>query len=136
MNKLFSTLLCGVILLASGPVQANLISKGVQEILESVSRWAGAESSEKLTALGGKKAVQAILEKGAREGGDHLVERMVYYGQRYGLETLQVMDRAPQAYVRALDDLPEKAVQKALWVVQREPERMTGLVRQYGADAL
>lgn len=136
MNKLIFTLLCVYVLSAPGPVQANVVSKGVQELLEALGRLTTAEGAGELADFGGKKAVRAILEKGAGEGGDHLVERMVHYGQRYGLEALQVMEHAPLAYVRAFDALPEQVMRKALWAVQREPERMTKLVRQYGADAL
>jgi hypothetical protein len=118
------------------PLQANVITKGVEEITEVIMVQGSKKAARELAEFGGKEAVQAALEKAAREGGDELVEKIVAYGRRYGIAVVRVINHAPTSYVRALDGVPEDLVERAIWAVQREPEVMAKLVRDYGSDAL
>jgi len=118
------------------PLHANVITKGVQEIIEAISKKGAKEATQELAEFGGKKAIQATLEKAAREGGEELVEKVVKYGRRYGVSAVRVINNAPAHYIKALDGLPEELIERAIWAVQREPSVMTQLVRDYGSDAL
>jgi hypothetical protein len=118
------------------PLQANVITKGVEEITEVITVQGSKKAARELAEYGGKEAVQATLEKAAREGGDELVEKVVAYGRRYGIAAVRVINHAPTSYVNALDGVPEDLVERAIWAVQREPEVMAKLVRDYGSDAL
>jgi hypothetical protein len=118
-------------------LHANVtITKGVREIIEAISKKGSKKAVQELAEFGGKEAIQATLEKAAREGGEELVEKVVKYGRRYGVSAVRVIDNAPVHYIKALDGLPEKLIERAMWAVQREPEVMTKLVRDYGTDAL
>ena len=117
-------------------IHANVITKGVQEIIEAISKKGAQEATQELAEFGGKKAIQATLEKAAREGGEELVEKVVKYGRRYAVSAVRVINNVPAHYIKALDGLPEELIERAVWAVQREPEVMTTLVRDYGAEAL
>src|SRR5262245_56203588 len=132
------SLLVSTIILAicAAPLQANVITKGAQEIIEALSKKGAKEATQELAEFGGKKAIQATLEKAAREGGEDLVEKVVKYGSRYGVSAMRVIHNAPAHYIKALEGLPEELIERAIWAVQREPEVMTKLVRDYGSDAL
>jgi hypothetical protein len=118
------------------PLQANVITKGVEEITAVIMKQGSNKAARELAEYGGKEALQATLEKAAREGGDELVEKVVAYGRRYGMAAVRVINHAPASYVKALDGVPEDLVERAIWAVQREPEVMAKLVRDYGSDAL
>lgn len=117
-------------------LHANVITKGVREIIEVLSEQGSKKAARELAEFGGREAIQATLEKAAREGGEELVEKVVRYGRRYGVSAMRAINNAPAHYIKALDGLPEELVERAVWAVQREPEVMTQLVRDYGSDAL
>lgn len=133
---LFIAVIAAVFSVFATPLQAHVITRGVQEIIEAIAQKSAKEATQELTEFGGKKAIQETLEKAAREGGDELVAKVVTYGRRYGISAMRVINHAPVHYIKALDDLPEELIERAVWAVQREPAVMTRLVRDYGADAL
>jgi len=117
-------------------LHANVITKGVREIIEVISKQGSKKAVQELAEFGGKEAIEATLEKAAREGGEELVAKVVTYGRRYGVSAVRAINNAPAHYIKALDGLPADLVERAVWAVQREPEVMTKLVRDYGSDAL
>ena len=117
-------------------LQANIITKGVREIVEAVYDKGTKEAAEALAEFGGEKAIQEALEKAAREGGDEVVEKVIRYGKRYGVAAIRVIDDAPLPYTNALDELPQEFVERALWAAQRNPTRVSQLVKTYGSDGL
>lgn len=134
MTKHISVLL--VLLSLVVTCQGNVVTKGAREIVEAIAKKGGKEATQELAEFGGKQAVQEVLEKASREGGDELVEKVIRYGKKYGVSAVKTIDNAPVLYVKALDELPENLVERALWAAQREPETVTRLLSQYGSDAL
>lgn len=116
--------------------QANVITKGVREIIEAIVKKGGKEATQELAEYGGKKAIQEVLEKAAKEGGDKLVNKVIRYGRKYGLSAVKTIDNAPALYVKCLDEIPESLVERAIWAAQREPAAMTRLLSKHGSDAL
>lgn len=111
--------------------------KGVaQEFIEAITKSGGKEATQELAEFGGKQAVQEVLEKASLEGGDELVERVIWYGKKYGVPAVKAIGNSPTLYIKALDELPESLVERALWAVQRESETVTRLLSQYGSGAL
>jgi len=125
-----------ILILLASQAQGSIVTKGIREIVEALSKKGAKEATEELAEFGGKKAIEQTLKKAAREGGDELVEKVVKYGKRYGLSAVRVIDNAPAHYIKALDGLPEKFVKPAIWAAQREPEIVTKLVGKHGSDAL
>jgi hypothetical protein len=136
MTTRFLLVITIIFSVAITPLDANVVTKGVRELTDVISKQGSKSAARELAEFGGKEAVQATLEKAAREGGEELVEKVVRYGRRYGVSAVRAINHAPAPYIKALDGLPEELVEQAIWAVQREPELMTRLVRDYGSDAL
>ena len=130
------TIIAIMILLLGQATHANIITKGVQEIAEAIVKKGGTEAAQELAEFGGKQAIQEVLEKATREGGEELAGKVIRYGRKYGLSAVKTIDNAPALYVKALDEMPETLVERALWAAQREPTVVTRLLSQHGSDAL
>ena len=115
---------------------ANVVTKGVQELLEAMAKKGGKEATQELAEFGGRQAIEGVLEKAAREGGDDLVEKVIFYGKKYGLSAVKTIDNSPALYIKALDEIPKNLVERALWAAQRDPAAVTRILSQYGSAAL
>ena len=125
-----------VFLLLGQAAQANLLIKGAQEIAEAIAKKGGRKAAQELAEFGGEQAIQEVLEKASRQGGEALAGKVIRYGKKYGLSAVKTIDNAPALYVKALDEIPETLVERALWAAQREPVAVTRLLSRHGSDAL
>src|SRR5579859_1009605 len=117
-------------------VHAQVIGPVVREATEQVFRNASREGLEELAQMGGKAAVTEVFEQTAREGGDALVQRAAKYGVEDGPAALRAIGRSPAKMVGALDGLSPELRQAGISAVERNPELMTKLVKEYGSGAM
>ena len=118
------------------PAHAQVIGPVVREATEQVFRSASREGLEELTQMGGKAAVNEVFEQTAREGGDQLVRKAAQYGVEDGPAALRAIGRSPAKMVNALDGLSPQLRQAGIAAVERNPELMTQLVKEYGSGAM
>jgi hypothetical protein len=116
--------------------EANIVINTSREIFETVIQKGGKEAAKGLTRLGGRQAIEEMLEKAAKAGGDELVEIIARISKKYGVTAIKVIKHSPALYARALDKLPDNMVKRALWAAEREPEVVTGLLKKHGSDVL
>ena len=136
MKRFLFFLSTATILFTAYTASANIVTKGAREIVEELMKKGTKEASKELTEFGGKLAIQNILERASREGGDKLVKEIIRYGKKYGLSSIRTIDSSPAIYIKALNKLPEKMIERALWAAQREPDKMKSLITKYGDDVL
>jgi hypothetical protein len=86
--------------------------------------------------MGGRGAVQEVMEQSAREGGEQLVRKVTQYGIEEGPSALRAIGRSPANMVKALDGLSPELRGAAIRAVERDPQALMPLVRQYGAGAM
>jgi hypothetical protein len=115
---------------------AQVVAPLVREATEQVFRQASRQGLEELTEMGGRGAVNEVLEQSAREGGDQLVRKTVQYGAEDGPAALRAIGRSPAKMVGALDGLSPELRKAGIAAVERNPQVMTQLVKQYGTGAL
>jgi hypothetical protein len=115
---------------------AQVIGPVVREATEQVFRNASREGLEELAQMGGKTAVNEVFEQTAREGGDQLVRKAAQYGVEDGPAALRAIGRSPAKMVNALDGLSPQLRQAGITAVERNPELMTQLVKEYGSGAM
>lgn len=120
----------------AAPATAQVIGPVVREATEQVFRQAGREGVEELAQMGGRAGVTEVFEQSAREGGDQLVRKAARYGVEDGPAALRVIGRSPAKMVGALDGLSPELRQAGIAAVERNPELMTRLVREYGSGAM
>ena len=126
-----------VFLLLGQAAQANLFVKGAREIAEAIVKKKGPSiAARELAEFGGEQAIQEVLEKASHEGGEALAGKVIRYGKKYGLSAVKTIDNSPALYIKALDEIPETLVERALWAAQREPAAVTRLLSRHGSDAL
>ena len=116
--------------------QAQVAGEVVREATEQIFKQAGREGIEQLAEMGGRQAVQEVLEQSAREGGDQLVRKVTQYGIEDGPAALRAIGRSPAKMVAALDGLSPELRTAGLQAVERNPQLMTDLIRQYGSGAM
>jgi hypothetical protein len=126
----------GIIPVFASSAPAQVIGPVVREATEQVFRHAGREGLEQLTQMGGRAAVTEVLEQSAREGGDQLVRKAAQYGIDDGPAALRAIGRSPSKMVGALDGLSPQLRQAGIAAVERNPELMTQLVKEYGSGAM
>jgi hypothetical protein len=126
----------GVASFLAAPATAQVIGPVVREATEQVFRQAGREGVEELAQMGGRAGVTEVFEQSAREGGDQLVRKAARYGVEDGPAALRVIGRSPAKMVGALDGLSPELRQAGIAAVERNPELMTRLVREYGSGAM
>jgi len=113
-----------------------LWGRAARELAESIlSKWTN-EGVEIIGKSNGRHFLRKSLENANKIGGRELARKVAKYGHNYGPGALRVIDNAPAAYIKALDDLPGQFVRSALQAAQQEPGAVTRLVKAYGADAL
>lgn len=132
MNRYFIFIIILVVLASPVHTRAGVINKGVEELVEYLTK----QASRELVAYGGKAAIRETLEKAAREGGDDLVEKVVHYGKRYGVSAVKAIDNGPAVFIESFERMPRDLVTRAVWAVQREPETIKQLIVKHGPDAL
>ena len=120
----------------TAPAHAQVIGPVVREATEQVFRNASREGLEELVQMGGKTAVNEVFEQTAREGGDQLVRKAAQYGVEDGPAALRAIGRSPAKMVNALDGLSPQLRQAGIAAVERNPELMTQLVKEYGSGAM
>ena len=118
------------------PARAQVVGPVVREATEQVFRQASREGLEQLAQMGGKAAVTEVFEQTAREGGDTLVRKAAQYGVEDGPAALRAIGRSPSKMVGALDGLSPELRKGAVAAVERNPEVMTQLVKEYGSGAM
>jgi hypothetical protein len=116
--------------------QAQVAGEVVREATEQIFKQAGREGLEQLAEMGGRQAVEQVLEQSAREGGDQLVRKVTQYGIEDGPAALRAIGRSPAKMVEALDGLSPELRTAGLQAVERNPQLMTDLIRQYGSGAM
>jgi hypothetical protein len=134
----FITVLASVIVSSSIPAQGQggMVRTGVTELIEYFSKAGAKQSAKELAEIGGEKAVQEILEKAAREGGDELVGQVVSLSKRCGPRTLQALGPDPALMTKALRGLPESQLADSVIETARNPALMAKLVRSHGDEAI
>jgi hypothetical protein len=128
--------LVAALLAPSTFAQVKVAKEIIEESVEAILKRAGKEELEQLTAAGGRQLLKETLEKSAEEGGETLVKRATAYGLEHGPVAMRAIGRSPQTMVRALDNLQPSLRGPAIRAVEREPQLLTNLVKQHGADAL
>jgi hypothetical protein len=116
--------------------QAKVAKEIIEESVELIFKRAGKEELEQLAEAGGRQLIRETLEKSAQEGGETLVKRATAYGLEHGPMAMRAIKRSPQTMVKALDNLQPSLRGPALRAVGREPELLTKLVQNHGAEAL
>jgi hypothetical protein len=126
----------GLLWIGAVPGGAQVVGPVVRAATEQVFRQASRQGLEELTAMGGRAAVTEVLEQSAREGGDALVRRAAQYGVEDGPAALRTIGRSPAKMVGALDGLSPGLRKAGIAAVERNPEVMTQLVKEYGSGAM
>jgi hypothetical protein len=116
--------------------QVSVARELVEQATEQIFKSAGREGLEQLGAMGGRNAVREVLEQSSREGGEQLVKRVTQYGVEEGPAALRAIRFAPAKMVNALDGLSPELRQAGLRAVERDPQALTNLVKQYGSGAI
>ena len=116
--------------------QVSVARELVEQATEQIFKAAGREGIEQLTAMGGRTAVREVLEQSSREGGEQLVKRVTQYGVEEGPAALRAIRFAPAKMVDALDGLSPELRQAGLRAVERDPQALANLVKQYGSGAV
>jgi hypothetical protein len=129
-----------LVVFASAPRQARAQAQVAKEVVETAVEQIFTQTSKQglreLTEMGGRQAVQDVLEQSAREGGEQLVRKVTQYGLDEGPAALRAIGRSPAKMVEALDGLSPELRSSAISAVARDPQVILPLVRQYGAPAL
>lgn len=143
MNRATIGIATALFLLASLPgsreaeaQEAQLLKRLIQELSELCFRKGSATAAEQLAKIGGKAAVEDVLQAAGREGGESLVRRTAQYGLEEGPVALRLIGRSPAKMVEALDHLPPAFRAGALRAAERETEALSGLVLKHGSGAL
>lgn len=121
---------------AQAAAAGRALTEVVETMLQQSVKQAGKEAAEQLAEIGGKQAVREIAEKAASEGGEALVGKLATNTSRYGFVVLQGAKESPAVFMRALEGVPESLRGAALAELRREPQLISSLVREGGADAL
>jgi hypothetical protein len=116
--------------------QVSAVRELVEEGTEQIFRSAGRQGLEELTEMGGRTAVREVLEQSSREGGEQLVKRVTSYGIKEGPMALRAIRLSPAKMVGALDELSPELRAAGLRAVDRNPQALAQIVRQYGTGAL
>ncbi len=116
--------------------QSSALAKLARELVEQLAKTGGKEATEELARVGGEAAVKEVLEKAAREGGEELAQKLARYTTEYGAAVVQGARGSPAKFVSAFEGLSPTVRQGALQAIRREPELMSGLVSDFGRDAL
>ncbi|HEY8748168.1 MAG TPA: hypothetical protein VIM11_09355 [Tepidisphaeraceae bacterium] len=122
--------------IGAAPAGAQVVGPAVRAATEQVFRQASKQGLEELAEMGGRAAVTEVLEQSAREGGDALVRRAAQYGIEDGPAALRTIGRSPAKMVGALDGLSPGWRKAGIAAVERNPELMTQLVKEYGSGAM
>jgi hypothetical protein len=134
-HTLVAILLCAL-MAAPALAQAKVAGEVIEQAVELVFKRAGKQELEQIAEAGGKQLVRETLEKSAEEGGEALVKRSTVYAVEHGPLALRAIGRSPRAIVGALDELQPALRGPALRALEREPQLLTRLVSQHGAEAL
>jgi hypothetical protein len=129
-------LVCALLPTPAGANAPKVLKELIEESVESIFKRAGTQELEQLTAAGGRQLVKETLEKSANEGGEALVKRTTAYAIEHGPVALRAINRSPKPMVAALDNLQPSLRGQALRAVERQPDLLTPLVKQHGANAL
>jgi hypothetical protein len=128
-------LLCALIA-SPALAQAKVAKEVIEEAVELIFKRAGKQELEQLAEAGGRQLVRETLEKSAEEGGEALVKQSTKYGLEHGPLALRAIGRSPKQIVAALDNLQPALRGPALRAIEREPQLLTRLISQHGAQAL
>jgi hypothetical protein len=116
--------------------QVSVARELVEQATEQIFRSAGSKGLEELTEMGGKAAVREVLEQSSREGGEQLVKRVTQYGVEDGPMALRAIRLAPAKVVESLDGLSPELRTAGLRAIDRDPQAVTQMMKQYGSGAL
>jgi len=116
--------------------QIAIAREVVENAVEQIFKQASKQGVRELTEMGGRTAVQEVLEQSAREGGEQLVRKVTQYGIEEGPLALRAIGRSPGKIVEALDGMAPELRGAALQALERDPQALMPLVRQYGSSAM
>jgi hypothetical protein len=116
--------------------QVSALREVVEQATEQIFRSAGGKGLEELTEMGGKTAVRELLEQSSEEGGEQLVKRVTQYGVENGPMALRAIRLAPAKVVASLDGLSPELRAAGLRAIERDPQLMTQIVKEYGSAGL
>lgn len=124
--------------------QVSIVRPLVHDLLDallySTARRGGQTAAEELEKMGGKQAVKILQDRIVREGGDQALDAVGTLIRRHGVDAMEAMMHAPNVpnLQRALGDLPEDMVGKALRALARgqEGRSLAQTVERIGSQAL
>ena len=116
--------------------EATVFRAMAEALTEQLIKKGGTQAAEELAQIGGEKAAEDLLEKAAQEGGQDIAQKLAGEASEYGVVILKAAKPSPAKFVAAFEELAPELRTGAVEALGREPEAMSGLVSQFGKDAL
>lgn len=95
------------------PAVSSSVAKAM---LKYFGKEGSQQATEFLTKKGGKEILERVTANAAKQGGDKAVQQVARLTRKYGPDALAALDNTDEILplIRALDELPESQVKKAL----------------------